>query len=111
MSAVPPGSDTSIRHVEEEHHSMNDTERYQRARARTEQLRTFYMHVASFVLVNIFLFIVDLITSPHTWWFYWVVLTWGIGLAAHAVNVFGRTRVFSTEWEEKKIRQYMNEGR
>ena len=67
--------------------------------------------MAIYVLVNTFLFIIDLVTSPHSWWFYWPLLGSGIGLAVHAVNVFGRTRMLGSEWEEKKIRQYMNEGR
>ena len=50
-----------------------DDEARQRARHRARQLRSFYSHAAVFVLVNIALFVIDLLTGD-SWWFYWPLL-------------------------------------
>jgi hypothetical protein len=38
-----------------------------------------------------------------------VLLGWGIGILAHAIAVFGRTSQAIADWEEKKLRQFMDE--
>jgi len=68
-----------------------------------------YSHLAVFIVINVMLILVNIFTSPGTWWFYWVTLFWGIGLAFHASLVYGKGKLFSTEWEEKKIQQLIDE--
>ena len=46
-------------------------------------------------------------TSPDILWFYWPLFGWGIGMATHAVRVFGFGRWFGPDWEEKKIKEIM----
>lgn len=88
--------------------SMED-EKYLRAKQRVEELKGFYSHLGIFVLINGFLFIVNLVTSPGNWWFYWVTLFWGIALVYHGARIASSRKVFSREWEERKVRQYMEE--
>ena len=38
-----------------------------------------------------------------SWWFYWPLAGWGIGLALHVLVTFGG--VFSDEWKERKAAQ------
>ena len=80
-------------------------ERYERARQRVEALRGFYMHLAVFVVVNAGLFVLDILSSGGTW-FFWPLFGWGIGLAVHAVSVFARGP-FGPDWEDRKIRELM----
>lgn len=84
-------------------------EKYERAKKRVEELKGFYSHLALFIVINAILFLINMVTSPGTYWFYWVTIFWGIGLAFHAAGVFGRGRLFSREWEEKKLQQFMDE--
>jgi len=88
--------------------SMSDDKR-DRARKRVEELKSFYSHLAVFIVINVILILVNIFTSPGTWWFYWVTLFWGLGLAFHASLVYGKGKLFSTEWEEKKIQQLIDE--
>lgn len=81
----------------------------ERAKRRVEELKGFYSHLAVFLVINGILIFINIVTSPGSWWFYWVTIFWGIGLAFHASNVFGGRRLFSREWEEKKIQQYIDE--
>jgi uncharacterized membrane protein (UPF0136 family) len=41
-------------------------------------------HVATFVIVNAFLWGIDIIKGGGLNWAYWVTITWGLGLAFHA---------------------------
>ena len=52
--------------------------------------RKFQKHLASYVVVNIFLVIIDLITDGHLDWAYWPILGWGIGLALDAIKTYQR---------------------
>ncbi len=69
-------------------------------------MRGFYTNLAAYVIVNLGLFILDMLTGGGTW-FFWPLLGWGIGLAAHAYRVFGAGRRLGAEWEERKIRELM----
>ena len=79
------------------------------AKERVERLRSFYADLFSYIVINAFLIVVNLLTSPGTLWFYWVSIGWGIGLVFHAYSTFGRDRVLGREWEERKIKEYMKE--
>ena len=88
---------------------MNEKEiTFQRAKKRVEALRGFYIHLFVYVVVNLFLFLLNIITSPDVLWFYWPLLGWGIAIVVHALSVFwGIDRPFGADWEEKKVREIM----
>lgn len=83
-------------------------ERYYQAKKRVEEIKGFYGHLASYLLVNTFLFILNIMTSPDHLWFYWPLLGWGIGLAIHGMKVFDYLPFFGKNWEEKKIKELMD---
>ena len=72
----------------------------------------FYVHASAYVLVNIGLFVINVLVGGG-WWFYWPLLGWGIGLTAHAVGVFGfgGGGPWGREWEERKTREFMDQDR
>ncbi len=76
---------------------------YQRAAKRVKELKGFYANLTSYCLVIPFLIFVNLYTAPQYHWFWWPMAGWGIGLASHALQVFGIGR----DWEEKQIRKIL----
>jgi hypothetical protein len=46
-----------------------DQQSYERARARVQALKGFYIHASAFILVNTGLFVIDVLTGG-VWWFY-----------------------------------------
>jgi len=58
-------------------------ERYDKAKKRVEELKKFYSNVVTFVVVNLVLIIINLVTSPGSLWFYWVTIFWGIAILLH----------------------------
>jgi len=54
--------------------------------------RGFTVHLFAYVAVVILLFVVNLVVTPNTWWFYWVALSWGAGIALHGWLAFRKRR-------------------
>ena len=81
--------------------------RYREARRYACRLRGFYTHAFVFVAVNAGLFAINMMTTPHRWWFGWALFGWGIGLLAHAISVFALRGALGTQWEQRKIREYL----
>jgi hypothetical protein len=90
---------------------MNDTERYQRAHQRVQQLRSFYIHLVVYLIVNAGLFLIDLAQDGEINWFYWSLLGWGIALAVHAFVTFAEGVWLGRDWEERKTRELMERDR
>ncbi|ABN58402.1 MULTISPECIES: 2TM domain-containing protein [Methanoculleus] len=86
---------------------MDEQERYARARRRVEEIRGFYEHLVLYTAVNLVLFGINMLFSPDSLWFYWVTFFWGIGVVLHGFGVFVEGRIFGRDWEEKKIREFM----
>ena len=82
---------------------------YQRAKERVEDLKDFYGHLTAYIIVNVFLVVIYLFTTfPGFPWFLFVTFFWGIGLVSHGLSVSKRG-IFNKEWEERKIKEYMEE--
>jgi fatty acid desaturase len=78
------------------------------ARRQVAAIKGFYIHLAVFVVVLAGLAGINAV-SGGSWWVLWVLFGWGIGVAAHALAVFGRAPRAIGEWERKKLDQLLNE--
>ena len=87
---------------------LRNVEAFVRAKQRFDHELGFYFHLVVFAAVNIGLVLVDWLTGGG-WWFYWVLLGWGIGLVVHGFVTFVGEGRFARNWEDRKIRQYMKQ--
>ncbi len=76
---------------------------------RVMELKHFYKHLSSYIITNIILLIINLVTSPKDLWFYWVTVFWGIAIIFHAYRVFIKERFLNEEWEKRKIEELTKE--
>nr|WP_321223050.1 2TM domain-containing protein [uncultured Psychroserpens sp.] len=88
-------------------------ERYQLAAKRVKQIKGFYTHALIYVLINlVFVYInfqnLDEGESYFQWRNFITFSFWGIGLLAHGASVFLPNIIFGKNWEEKKIREFMD---
>jgi hypothetical protein len=54
--------------------------------------RSFAVHLFAYLATVLILFFVNITVTPKVWWFYWVALGWGAGVAAHGWCAFGKRR-------------------
>lgn len=88
-------------------------EAYMRAQKKVKDMEGFYWHAAVYVIINIFLMLLIGIKS-NSFFHFGVFATpffWGIGLFFHYMSVFGKDLIFGKNWEERKIKEYMEKDR
>jgi len=95
-------------------------QRYLRALKRTEKLKKFYKHLIVYILVNLAITLVKInvyvndgesleeVMTRLDMYFVWVI--WGVFLLLQGIRTFSRNSILGTDWEERKIRKYMNEN-
>lgn len=88
--------------------NYQEEERYFKARKRVEEIKGFYGNLIAYIVVNIGLMVLNLLTSPGYLWFFWPMLGWGIGVLFHGMKVFNYMPFFGKDWEEKKIKEFMD---
>jgi len=54
--------------------------------------RGFLIHFAAYLAVNALLIVINLMTTPGKYWFYWPLLGWGLGIVGHAFGVLRHSR-------------------
>ena len=89
--------------------NYNEEERYQKAKKRVDEIKGFYGNLTAYIVVNIFFVVINLMTSPDHLWFYWPMLGWGIGVIFHGLRVFNYLPFLGKDWEERKMKEYMEE--
>jgi hypothetical protein len=87
--------------------NYQNEERYFAAKKRVKEIKGFYGNLTSYIFVNIGFLVLNLLTSPNHLWFYWPMLGWGIGVIIHGMKVFNYLPFLDKEWEEKKIKEFM----
>ena len=91
-----------------------DNIRYQEALKRVKKIKNFYSHLVVFVVINLMIMIVNMQElDPGESYFklhnFFTLLAWGVGLLAHALSVFLPSALLGKNWEEKKIKQLMEQ--
>lgn len=94
-----------------------EKEKYERALKKTKDIKGFYTHALVYFVINLLLFLAHIgvfkfqfseIEWPH-WSFLSTPFFWGIGLFFHGLHVFRHKFGFFRDWEERKIKQFMEE--
>lgn len=92
-----------------------ERQKFERAKKRVRAIAGFYKHLMSYILVNLVLISLQYFKlEPGEKFFefstFSVAFFWGIGLAFHAIGVFGTNVFLGHDWEEKKINELMNKN-
>lgn len=91
--------------------SINSNDKYLRARKRVDSLKEFYGSLASYILMIPFFIFINYKTYWGFQWFWFPIFGWGIGLLFHAYKVYFNNGFLGNNWEERKIREYMEESK
>ncbi len=77
---------------------------YYNAKQKVEDLKGFYGSLISYCVIIPLLIFINLRYSSNFQWFWFPAFGWGFGLLMQGLRVFG----FSSNWEERKIQEFMN---
>jgi 2TM domain len=84
--------------------ASDDHARYVAAKKRVGAMRGVFLHALIYATVMVGLVGLNLYTGGAMWSL-WPLAGWGIGLAAHALAVFGRVPRALSSWEERKVQE------
>jgi hypothetical protein len=90
---------------------MTELEEYQKARDRVQEVKGFYAHAAMYLVANVALAVLNLVTlrkNDGIIWFIWPLIGWGIALAVHAISVYGIGQFLGRDWEQHQIQQELD---
>ncbi|MEM8845927.1 MAG: 2TM domain-containing protein, partial [Bacteroidota bacterium] len=85
-----------------------ENEKFKRAKKRVDEIKGFYIHLAVYIGVNVFI-LANIVSRSDSFWEWGHFVTpvlWGIGLLFHAANTFRYNPFFGKNWEEKQIQKY-----
>jgi len=80
----------------------------QRAQRRVEEIKSFYIHLAIYLIfIPVFIFL-NMRSTPYPWAIFPIV-GWGLGVLGHAAGAFDWHPIFNKEWEKRQIRKILEE--
>ena len=85
---------------------MDERTRYEDAKRHVGELKEFYQHLVTYIVINAFFIVINRLTCPGYNWFVWPLLGWGIGLVLHGLTVLGW--FWGKSSEERKIKEIMD---
>ena len=93
--------------------NFHEQEKFERAARRVKRIKGFYNHALVYVVINVFLIIVNAKNlsegeSYFQWHNFTTLIFWGIGLLAHGLSVFLPKFILGNDWEERKIKELMD---
>ncbi len=93
-----------------------EQERYERAKNRVKKITGFYSHLLVYVVINLIVVVINIQQlDPGESYFQWrnffTLIFWGIGLFAHGLSVFMPYLILGKNWEERKIKEFMEKER
>ena len=83
---------------------MKEQDYIKEAKKRVKKVKDFLSHFYSWAITGIFLLALNLLTSPGFLWALIPILGWGIGLAMHAIDVFGFPGL-GKNWEDEALKK------
>lgn len=87
-----------------------ESDKYLKAKRKVAEIKEFYISLTSYVVFIVAL--AGLNYYVNQWrnaWFLWAAFGWGIGIVFHAMKVFGGVSFLSKDWEERKLKQFLED--
>ncbi len=94
-----------------------NSEKFEQAKKRVEEIKGFYVHLAIYLVINMFIIVNVYISKSSSgeqfWEFssFFTTFFWGIGLFFHWANVFRYNPFFGKKWEERQIQKYIQKDK
>ena len=92
--------------------NTKDEIKYQEALKKFKKIKGFYTHAIVYVIINIMIVIINIqdLKDGESYFQaqnFFTAFFWGIGLVAHGLSVFMPNWIMGQNWEERKIKEFM----
>jgi len=91
--------------------TWNSDKSYLRAQEKVKKLRGFYGNLTSYCIIIPALAVFNFLSNSGFPWVIFPAIGWGIGLLFHGMEVFGYNPLLGKDWEEKKIKEFMQRNK
>jgi hypothetical protein len=85
-----------------------EDKRYEKAKEQVAAIKGFYGNLTAYLIVIPILMYINYRTTSFAW-FIFPALGWGFGLLGHGLQAYGYNPLFGKSWEERKIKEYMED--
>ncbi|MEN8798882.1 MAG: 2TM domain-containing protein [Flavobacteriaceae bacterium] len=85
-----------------------EDKRYQKAKEKVEAIKGFYGNLLAYCIVIPFLAWLNWRTTSFPWVVF-PMLGWGLGVLLHGMEVYGYNPLWGKRWEERKLRELMEQ--
>lgn len=89
----------------------SEEELYKQAEKPANDIVGFAVHAAVYLVVNVALWLIDVVTGGGIDWAYWTTIPWGIGLAIHGLVLLLELKLFGEDWRHRQIERYVERRR
>lgn len=104
--ALAMNTNATLKQNQSEQADLQISEREKRAYQHVRKLKRFYTDLLIFIVVMIFLTVINWLTSPDYWWVIWVFLGWGLSFTIRAARLFLPLPWLDAKWEKHQIEKY-----
>ncbi len=92
--------------------SNEKNESYIKAKEKVKSIQIFYIHLVGYIIVIMLLsYNIYIAVGAYRTFFVWfdisVMIAWTIFIIIHGWTVFKGKRIFNKNWEERKIKEYL----
>ncbi|WP_010522882.1 2TM domain-containing protein [Aquimarina agarivorans] len=92
----------------EAQHTNHENLKYTMAVQHVRKIRVFYTSLILYVVLMPILIVYNYQTAPYHLWFYYPLIFWGLGLVIRGTKLFASNALFGSEWEARKINEFLN---
>ncbi len=87
--------------------TIHDKLKYERAKEYVDNLKEFYPHLISYLIMVPVFILINYYTTSFPWAIF-PIAGWGIGVLGHASYVFNWNPFYNRAWEKRKIEELLN---
>jgi len=74
---------------------------------KVRRIRSFYIHLAQYVIIMGALSAYNLIYTPSTFWAIWPLLGWGAGVLLDGLRTFDKIPFLNGDWEKRQVEKQL----
>jgi fumarate reductase subunit C len=92
----------------EAQHDYAEDKRYQKAKEKVEKIKGFYGNLIAYCIVIPFLALFNFNNNGFPWVIF-PAIGWGFGVLRHGMEAYGYNPLLGSNWEERKMQEYMDD--